>query len=78
VCTRFWWRKLREREDLLEGERVTLQWILKECEGWGGVDGIYLTQVRGRSRAHGKAVMNRQVPKSRGTAGFRGRGWLFG
>jgi len=25
VCTRFWWRKLREREDLLEGERVTLQ-----------------------------------------------------
>ena len=37
-----------------------IQWMLKECEG--GMDGIYLTQVRCRSRAHGTAVMNRRVP----------------
>jgi hypothetical protein len=54
---RVWWGKLREKEDLLVDGRVMLQWIVG-----GGMEGSYLAQVRGRSRAHGTAVMNSRVP----------------
>ena len=59
----FWWRKLKER-DQLEGividGRIILKWILQR--GREGVSWINVTQNSGKWRAVVRTVMNNCVP----------------
>jgi hypothetical protein len=60
----FWWRNLREGDNLQDpgvGERIILKWIF---EKWyeGDIDWIGLSKDRDRWQAFVKAVMNLRVP----------------
>jgi hypothetical protein len=59
----FWWRNLRERDQLKDpgvDGRIILRWIFRKWDG--DMDSIDLAQDRDRWRALVNAVMNLQVP----------------
>ena len=64
VCTRFWWRNLRERDDWgyqdVDGG-IILRWIFEEV-GRGCGDWMELTPDRDRWRALVSVLMNFRVP----------------
>jgi hypothetical protein len=63
VHTGFWWRNLRETDDLKDpgvDGRIILKWIFRKWDG--GMDYIDLTEDRDRCQAVVKAAVNFRVP----------------
>jgi hypothetical protein len=68
---RFWWRKLREGDNLEDsgiGGKIILNGYLRNGMGrGGGMDWIDLSEFRDRWHALVNAVMNLRIPKNVGS-----------
>ena len=63
--TGFWWRNLRERDNLQDlgvDENIILRWIFRKLDGVWAIDWMELAQDRDRWWAIVNVEMNLQVP----------------